>query len=182
MSDPSEMKARHEAALGRLAELGLALAEDLQARALAVEEPEMAARLADSFHKVARGVRQTLALEARLAREAVKVAREVAVEDERTRPLRIAKRQVEVRKAVERMIWTEVENDEDAEDAVGMLADLMDGDDVLDDDFVDAPLEVVIQRFRDRLFQELADYLAADLDADAAADPGPAEPELRNSA
>src|SRR5437588_328968 len=73
---------------GRLAELGMALAEDLQAAALAAEEPAQKAALADGFHKLSRSVRQSLALEARLAREAQRAHRDA--EDRRQAELALA--------------------------------------------------------------------------------------------
>jgi hypothetical protein len=189
MPPPSEMQARHAAALGQLAELGLALAADLQRRALAAEDDAGAAQLADSFHKVGRSVRQSLALEARLLREHDRAQREAFVEDERTRPLRIAKRQIEVRKAVERLIWTEVENDEEAEFGVQMLAEMIGREDDLDDDFLDVPVETLVQRIKDKILAMLAEdrevFDDFDLEGEAAAAAAAMtrpEPELRNSA
>ena len=60
------MHERHARLLGRLAELGMALAEDLHARARAADTPQEAETLASGFHKLSRSVRQSLALEARL--------------------------------------------------------------------------------------------------------------------
>jgi hypothetical protein len=59
---------RHSLMLRRLAALSLELAEDLQARALAAETAEEAKGLAEAFHKVGRGLRQTLALELKVIR------------------------------------------------------------------------------------------------------------------
>lgn len=177
MSTPSEMPERHARALGQLAELGLALAADLQRRALAAEDDDTAAKLADGFHKVGRSVRQTLALEAKLLRDGARADRETADHDERTRPLRLAKRQVEVRKEVERLIWAEVENDEDAEICVEMLADLVGhGADV--DDFLDHPLDVIVDRIKIQILRELTEYRADHPRWNSRAAP---EPELRNS-
>lgn len=65
---PSEMSARHSAVLARLTELGLALAERVQAQAMAAEGPEDLDRMSQAFHRVSRSVRMSLALEAKLAR------------------------------------------------------------------------------------------------------------------
>lgn len=65
---PSEMSARHGAVLARLTELGLALAERVQAQAMAAEGPEDLDRMSQAFHSVSRSVRMSLALEAKLAR------------------------------------------------------------------------------------------------------------------
>jgi hypothetical protein len=160
MPDPLEINARHAAALGQLAELGLALAADLQRRALAAEDDDTAAKLADSFHKVGRSVRQTLALEAKLLREQAVDARELAAEDARTRPARIRQRQREVRREVERLIWNEVEDEHEAEVGVDMLRDLAAGAAEMDADFADAPLDVIVARLKDLVFGHLADYRA----------------------
>ena len=177
MSDAAEMQARHAAALGRLAELGLALAADLERRALAAPDDDTAARLADSFHKVGRSVRQTLALEARLLREHVADVRECAAEDARTRPARLRARQREVRRQVERLIWDEVEDVHEAEVGVDMLRDLVAECAEDDGDFADAPLDVIVARLRDQVFGHLADYRALpDEDGEDST-----EPELRSS-
>lgn len=179
MSSQMEMQARHAAALGQLAELGLALAADIQRRALAAEDDDTAAKLADSFHKVGRAVRQSLALEARLTRDHARADREAVAEDERTRPLRIAQRQVAVRKAVERLIWNEVERGEDTHFCTEVLADLIGYNADLDDDFVDLPLDVVARRVMDRILRELDNGILEDDEDEDDASP---EPELRNSA
>lgn len=67
---------RHSLMLRRLASLSLELAESLQTRALAAETTEEAARAAEAFHKVARGLRQTLALELRVIRFRKELERE----------------------------------------------------------------------------------------------------------
>jgi hypothetical protein len=58
---------RHGRILAELAGLSLELARDLQNRALEAETPEQAARLAAAFQGVSRGLRQTLALELKVA-------------------------------------------------------------------------------------------------------------------
>jgi hypothetical protein len=158
MSDTAEINARHAAALAQLAELGLALAADLQRRALAAEDDDTAAKLADSFHKVGRSVRQTLALEAKLLREQAADAREADAEDARTRPARIRQRQREVLREVRRLIWNEVEDEHEAEVGVDMLRDLTAAAAEDDADFADAPLDVIVARLKDLVFGHLADY------------------------
>ncbi|WP_374468997.1 hypothetical protein [Phenylobacterium sp.] len=56
--------------------MSLELAQDLQQRALAAESAEDAVRLAAAFHRVARGLRQTLALELKVIRYKDEAARE----------------------------------------------------------------------------------------------------------
>ncbi|MCR5879149.1 hypothetical protein [Phenylobacterium sp. J367] len=59
---------RHTVTLRALAGMSLELCRDLQQRALNAESPEDAVRLATAFHRVSRGLRQTLALELKLVR------------------------------------------------------------------------------------------------------------------
>ncbi|MCR5880512.1 hypothetical protein [Phenylobacterium sp. J367] len=59
---------RHTLTLRALAGMSLELCRDLQQRALDAENPEDAGRLATAFHRVSRGLRQTLALELKLLR------------------------------------------------------------------------------------------------------------------
>jgi hypothetical protein len=70
------MAEKHAAILGKLAEFGLNLARKLHDQGMAAETPQETADLARAFHSVSRSLRQTLALEARLARDAERQARE----------------------------------------------------------------------------------------------------------
>ena len=93
---------RHRAQLQELADLGMALARDLQAAALAAEAPAEKAELAQAFHRVARTVRQSMALQARLARE----ARRDVIE---TQQHATTARKAQVRARVRDMVWNEAE-------------------------------------------------------------------------
>jgi hypothetical protein len=70
MSTAAAMAEKHAQILGELAAFGLNLARKLHDQGMAAETPEETADLARAFHSVSRSVRQTLAPEARLAREA----------------------------------------------------------------------------------------------------------------
>src|SRR5215218_9053697 len=78
MATPTAMRERQDRILGELSELGLALARDLQARALAAETVAEAADLGLAFQRVALSVRQALALEAKLERDRQAAERELA--------------------------------------------------------------------------------------------------------
>jgi hypothetical protein len=147
MDAPAEMADRHGEALKELAGLGMALARNLQARALAAEDAA-AGDLALAFHRIARCVRQTLALELRLERERRQAAREVAKDASRETLARLRKRRAQVRSALAPLIWTEAEGDEDEADALfdDLDARLMEAYD--DDAFLADPLDVVIARIR----------------------------------
>lgn len=80
MSEPADMHARHAAVLARLTALALELAERVQAEAVAAEGAEALDRLSQAFHRVARSVRLSVALEAKLARDAQAEAQDQAEE------------------------------------------------------------------------------------------------------
>lgn len=87
MSDTSEMSLRHGAVLARLTELGLALAERVQAEAMAATGAEDLDRMSQAFHRVSRSVRMSMALEAKLARAEREEARAQARAEEGAREL-----------------------------------------------------------------------------------------------
>jgi hypothetical protein len=150
MSDASDMAERHGRILAELSELGLGLARDLQQRALAAETPEAAADLAAGFHRISRSIRQTLALEARLERERRRRAQEDESEALRQRPQRAEQRAAEVRKAVERLIWTEAESEERAEELLADLDDYLAWE-ITSETFLAEPLEAYVARVCEEL-------------------------------
>ncbi|THD77038.1 MAG: hypothetical protein E7812_13850 [Phenylobacterium sp.] len=161
------MTARHKALLGEFAELAMGLARDLHAAALAAPTPEEKAKLAQEFHRVGRGLRQSLALEARLdraeARELVEEARRRREAEGEAFTLRRAK----VRAAVKRLVWTETESewDEHWERSLNLWLERLE-----DDDFVEAPIETVIARIREGMGIDFDDDRDDDDDLDAAPD------------
>ncbi|MDB5424473.1 MAG: hypothetical protein JWQ29_1889 [Phenylobacterium sp.] len=175
MSDPADMAERHGRILTRLAELGLSLAEELHAGALAAETPKAAGDLVLAFHRVSRSVRQTLALEAKLERDRRLGEREARAEGVREAQARVARRKAQLGAVVERACWTEVEGDE-AERLVDHLGDLLD-EDALSDDFLE------------RSFDDQVAQLRRDLGLSPSADPGegleaeadPERPDRRSS-
>jgi hypothetical protein len=60
---------RHDQALRQLAEMELALARELQRRALEARDGKTAAELAIAFARTARSLRETITLQAELRRE-----------------------------------------------------------------------------------------------------------------
>jgi len=145
MNAPAEMADRHGRALAELAELGMALARKVQVRALAAPDDE-ACDLALAFHRVSRSVRQTLALESRLAREQRQGEREAADLAAREALGQVQRRRAQVRSAVTRLIWDEAEGEE----AESLLEDLESRliEESLDEDFAAAPIEACIARLR----------------------------------
>ena len=132
MSEQMEKRERAAAILGELAELGLMLARELATQARAAEDPEQQAILATAFQKTSRTVRLTLALDAKLDREAARAAREAAEHDARPAPAQpqaqapaqatpavparrspIEARKNRLRNLLNRLIWNESEGDSD---------------------------------------------------------------------
>jgi hypothetical protein len=95
--------------LGELAELGLVLARELQQAALVAEDVQEKVRLADAFARVGRGLRQSLALHARMERESARDARDAEAEAPRMEPALRARRKAQIRDAVAAVIWREHE-------------------------------------------------------------------------
>jgi hypothetical protein len=192
MSNAAEMAERHGRILARLSELGLSLAEQVHERAAAAETPEQAANLGLAFHRISRTVRQTIALEAKLVRDAARAEREAERDDAVRRrealprdEARIAERKAQVRDAVERVIWDEVEDDEEGEEYADYLTDLL--EERLEmggraNDFGLEPLETHIARFlndfglQGRILRADADEGGEEIEFDAAPPSAPWPP------
>ena len=142
MDTDAEMKARHARLLARYAEQAASLADDLHAAALAAETPAEKQALSLAFHRTGRTLRQTLALEAKLRRDARLDAR---ADEDRAREAakaQTAARKSRVRAGVERFIWTEAE-EEDQLDYLLLLEDRLKGDDLADPE---EPIDALIHR------------------------------------
>lgn len=106
---------RDEEMLARLAEFDLAAAERVHGRLMAAEAASEIAELGRTYQRVARSLRQTLALKAKLKRE-----REAAAKDApKAAPappggVAVARRLREVRQAVTRVVWNEAEREDAA--------------------------------------------------------------------
>jgi hypothetical protein len=130
MADTAAKRERVEQILGELAELGLMLARDLAAEARGAETPEQKIALAAAFQKTSRTVRLTLALDARLDRDAAREARDAAKADEAADAARLSLTQSSpeenqkrrVRSVLNRLLWNEAESDQ--EDYEVLLEDL----------------------------------------------------------
>ena len=144
------MMERHARGLAELTELGLSLARDLHACALAEPDPKAKAETALAFHRVSRSVRQSMALEARLKRDLMRQDQEARAEAVQAAETRVRTRKAQVRAAVERLIWTEAESDEDAERLIDDLSERLD-EAALHQGFADDPVEMHIARLRAEL-------------------------------
>lgn len=144
MTPAEDMGQRHARMLSRYADLSLSLAEDVHAVALAADDPDRKARLADGFHKLGRAMRQALALEARFARDQAADRRLAEAGAADARRAAVTRRQEQVRAKVERQIWCEVE----PRDAPAWLADLNERleEEALYDGFDDEAVQAHIDR------------------------------------
>ena len=142
MSSPADMAERQTRCLARLAELGMALAEQLAAQAQAAKTEAEAQGFALAFHRVSRAVRLTLALEVRLDRERREALREQGVDERRA----AEHRKHQVRAVIGRSSPYESETDE-AERLLDDLDELIDQE-ALFEAFLQAPLQACIARIR----------------------------------
>jgi hypothetical protein len=147
MADAAEMNARHAAVLGELTTLALDLARQIQADAMAAEDPQVRAALADKFHKVARSVRQSLALEARLHRDVAREEAERRDQAQKDHQVRVSRRELRLANTLEELLWTEAERPDfkvDLELATGIVCHV--GQYVDEPDFLTAPFEAQCRR------------------------------------
>lgn len=170
MRDAASKRERQEAGLAELADMGLSLARDLHARALAATDDKAAADLALAFQRMGRCVRQTYALEQRLDREQRLAERETAARAASDRLDLVQRKRRLVRNAVASLIWTEYEGEEaeDLDDALGALVMDLSEDQAA---FLETPLDVCIDAIR-------ADLGLPASDAEPSA---PEPPEIRES-
>ncbi len=158
ISRQPQKQARAEAMLGEIAELGLMVARELAVRLRECEDVDQTVALAGAFHKASRVVRLTLALDAKLEREA---ARDAAAEAREAREIEedlaeearmsapadpVEARKGRVRNLVNRLLWTESEGEE--EDYEVLFDDLNARLDeaALSPGFEDLPIETLARR------------------------------------
>ncbi|HLZ76444.1 hypothetical protein [Phenylobacterium sp.] len=135
------MVAAQEQALGIFADAVLKLALHIQQQAMEAEDLDQKVRAAGAVHRLGRGLRQTVALQARLARdaraEAAKSAPprpapdEWAEEDEPDEPddpkaVAVRRRRDWLTRGVERCVWNEYDRADETEEFTGesLLEDL----------------------------------------------------------
>jgi len=149
MTVTPDMAERHSRQLARYAERALALAEDVCDTALATPAPEQKARCAEAFHRLGQALRQSIAWEARLARDHARDLKAAETEATEVRTGAVRRRHDQVRAGVERQIYAELEPSE----AAVWLADFVERleIEVLDDKFLDEPLDDHIARLSETL-------------------------------
>jgi hypothetical protein len=144
MHTAADIAREQDEGLRRLFQAGLELTLAVQANAMAAE-PADQARLGLTFHRLSRGVRQTAALRIKLAREATLAEREAAAEVVGLRKAGLARRRDQVQACVQRLIWTETEDDDSRLHLDIDLDEVLDIE-VLDQAFAAEPLETVVER------------------------------------
>ena len=132
-----------EQMLARLAQLDLAAAERVQGRLMAAEGADEVSDLGRTYQRMARSLRQTLALKARLTREREQGAKDAP--PAKPGGVAVARRIRELRQGVLRVIWTESETEKDAGYAEEAMEDLV-AHECLGDSFCAEPLDDHIAR------------------------------------
>ena len=154
------MAEAQEQALGIFADAVLKLALHIQQQAMEADDLDQKVRAAGAVHRLGRGLRQTVALQAKLARDARTEAFKSppapqpspAPNPEPTAPpdakiIAVRRRRDWLTRGVERCVWNEYERDEDGGDFIG---------------------ESLLEDFHERLADLMADpdaFLALDPDA-----------------
>ncbi|HEY0436630.1 MAG TPA: hypothetical protein VGC92_08325, partial [Phenylobacterium sp.] len=131
------MAEAQEQALGIFADAVLKLALHIQEQAFVAEDLDAKVRAAGAVHRLGRGLRQTVALQAKLARdaraEAAKAELERAVEappepacDPDPKTVAVRRRRDWLTRGVERCVWNEYEREDEAGEFIGdsLLEDL----------------------------------------------------------
>ena len=135
--------------LARLAELDLAAAEHVHGRLLAATEADEVGALGRTYQRVARSLRQTLALKAKLEREQAQADRDRAQAAARRLPLpdfdseefKIAERVEDLQDALARVAHAACGDDEARREALLDRFDVELDDWTTEDDFTDADLD-----------------------------------------
>lgn len=146
------MAERHSRMLSRLAELSLGLAEAVQGQALAAETPDEQARLTHAFGRAAHSLRQSVALEAKLAQDAVREQRTQHIDHEARRDQERTRRGSQLRLTLGRLVVEHVRGFERETQLRELDRLVTEGQ--LFEAFVDAPF--------DEQIAILADHLALD--------------------
>ena len=156
MSDLPSSDSPYGPYLQEIAAMSVSLARNLCARAEETEDNDEACRLATAFHRVARGLRQTLALHAKLEQDAARAEREAQPERDRRHKARVAERHTKLHRVMQKTIWDEAESPEHVDDLIGELFEVL-KDESEAFDFLDEPIETQIDRVRLAIGLDVAD-------------------------
>ena len=145
MIDVDEMTARHAATLARVAEMAERLAAKHAERALETDDPKVEASATAAFQKATRVMRQSMALEAKLIRDAEQGVRDARSRAEWANVGAAYDRRRQVQTTVERLIRNDPGTRGDAEHLCNELDDLLDVEE-LADTFLTEDLTVQVTR------------------------------------
>jgi hypothetical protein len=145
VTDLQEMTERHSAALARVAEMAERLAMKHADRALETEDPKIEASATAAFQKATRVMRQSMALEAKLIRDAEQGVREAKHRAEWSNLSATHDRRRQVAATVERLIRNDPGTSGDAEHLCDELDDLLDVEE-LTETFLTEDLTVQVTR------------------------------------
>ena len=166
--EPATLKAaRQDRILAELSELGLALARDLQACALAADDVAVKSELSLGFQRASRAVRQALALEAKLERDRQRDARDVQADAIQVREDRGERRKAQVRFAVKRCVL-DVYDGFDADNLLSDLEERLEEDGLHDLFAGEDDIDVHIARLCEELSVPHPGYHEATVEAQAA--------------
>lgn len=140
-----DMAEKHARMLSALGEFGLNLAREMHDRALAAEEPQVAADLARAFHAVSQTLRQTILLETRVVRDVEQRARQDREMAEKAARAPIAARRLRIAHAIERIVDAEYEDEDEGQAVYDEVVERLD-EDRLAPDFLEQPVDVQIER------------------------------------
>ena len=167
MATMMEKQQRQDRILAELSELGLALARDLQACALAADDVAMKSELGLAFQRVSRAVRQTLALEAKLERDRLRDARDAQADAIQVRENRGERRKAQVRLAVKRCVL-DVYQGFDADNLLNDLEERLEEDGLYDLFSGEEDIDLHIARLCEELRVPHPGYHEATVKAEAA--------------
>lgn len=181
--------------LARLAELDLSAAEHVHGRLVATEETAQIDVLGRTYQRIARSLRQTLALKAKLAKEqrlATSPFLQKAISPSSIQDFRTDERIMDIQDAAERIAGAAVPGDPEGRETLLERFDRELDDWTLEDDFTEADLDSQVRRAC--RVMGLPEELAADWrslprpddpfeddDDDLAAVPNPAAPDPSSS-
>ena len=151
MASAADIAAEMDEGLKALFQAGLELGLQVQADAMCADSAQERGRLALSFHRISRSVRQTAALRMKIARDAERSGHEATAQVVSLEKARTAKRATQVTAAVQSLIWSETESDEDEQHLRSELEDLLDIEAQDDETFLSEPLDAQVHRLAHRI-------------------------------
>jgi len=149
MQPPADMAERHARMLAEFAEIALTAARELGASLSQAETPDEKALLMGALHRAGRALRQSVALEAKLVRDAARGVREAESEARDAADAQVQRRKDQLQATLKRLLWNEREA-ADAERLEPLLDELIE-EDACFEAFLADPIETQIARLAEQL-------------------------------